>query len=63
MSESKSNPATEPTPPSSRPAPPPYKPDKLLIGYIEKGQKPPAERGKKKPPAEQGKKKPRAEQG
>jgi hypothetical protein len=28
--------------PVSRPEPPPYRPDKDLIGYIEKGQKPPA---------------------
>lgn len=36
------NPA--PPPPPSRPAPPPYSPDKKLIGYIEKGQNPPAEK-------------------
>jgi hypothetical protein len=32
-----------PTPSSSptRPAPPPYRPNKDLIGYIEKGLKPP----------------------
>lgn len=29
------------SPPPNRPAPPPYQPDKSLIGYIEKGQKPP----------------------
>jgi len=35
---------TEPVPPPSRPEPPPYKPNKKLIGYIERGQKPPAEK-------------------
>jgi hypothetical protein len=28
--------------PDRRPEPPPYSPDKDLIGYVEKGQKPPA---------------------
>jgi len=32
------------------PAPPPYKPDKSLIGYIEKGQKPPQQRRKARYP-------------
>jgi hypothetical protein len=27
--------------PERRPDPPPYRPDKDLIGYVEKGQKPP----------------------
>jgi hypothetical protein len=31
--------------PSERPAPPPYRPNKELIGYIERGQKPPKEEG------------------
>jgi hypothetical protein len=34
---------TEPASPPSRPEPPPYKPNKELIGYIEKGLKPPKE--------------------
>ncbi len=29
-------------PQKSRPEPPPFRPNKDLIGYIEKGQKPPA---------------------
>jgi hypothetical protein len=33
------NPATE-----NRPEPPPYRPDDTLIGYIERGQKPPETR-------------------
>lgn len=32
----------KPASPAHRPAPPPYNPDKALIGYIEKGQSPPA---------------------
>jgi hypothetical protein len=35
--------ATGPAPTPERPEPPPYKPNKELIGYIERGQKPPAE--------------------
>jgi hypothetical protein len=35
--------ATEPAPPPSQPEPPPYMPDEELIGYIERGQTPPAE--------------------
>jgi hypothetical protein len=35
--ESQANGSTPP----SRPAPPPFRPNKELIGYIEKGQKPP----------------------
>jgi hypothetical protein len=46
-----SAPATAPVPPvpnpeppaEARPAPPPYRPNMELIGYIEKGQQPPAE--------------------
>jgi hypothetical protein len=38
--------APPPAPPDRRPDPPPYRPDKDLIGYLEKGPKPPA------PPAE-----------
>jgi hypothetical protein len=39
-----SQPATTPAePPKERPAPPPYKPDEDLIGYVERGQKPPEE--------------------
>jgi hypothetical protein len=34
-------PAPSQQPPTTRPAPPPYRPNKDLIGYIEKGQKPP----------------------
>jgi hypothetical protein len=35
-------PASQQAPAGSRPEPPPFRPDKELIGYIEKGQKPPA---------------------
>ncbi len=35
-------PASEVQPEQGRPAPPPFQPDKDLIGYVEKGQKPPA---------------------
>jgi len=35
-------PAAEPVPAAEpRPEPPPYQPDRELIGYIERGQKPP----------------------
>ncbi len=36
-------PQSAPAPPSakSRPEPPPFRPNKDLIGYFEKGQKPP----------------------
>jgi hypothetical protein len=34
-------PSREPASTPSHPEPPPYRPDKDLIGYIEKGQKPP----------------------
>ncbi len=34
--------APAPPPTRSRPEPPPFRPNKDLIGYIEKGQKPPA---------------------
>jgi hypothetical protein len=37
----------EPAPEQSRPEPPPYRPRKDLIGYIERGQNPPAERRKR----------------
>ena len=30
----------EPAAPPSRPEPPPYEPDRDLIGYVERGQKP-----------------------
>lgn len=44
MSDNKPKPSTPPArPTTSRPAPPPYSPNKALIGYIEKGQKPPVE--------------------
>ena len=33
--------APAPLPAKSRPEPPPFRPNKDLIGYIEKGQKPP----------------------
>ncbi len=33
--------APAPQPAKSRPEPPPFRPNKDLIGYIEKGQKPP----------------------
>jgi len=33
--------APAPPPAESRPEPPPFRPNKDLIGYIEKGQKPP----------------------
>ena len=36
---------TEPATPPRRPDPPPYQPDPELIGFIEKGQKPPAKQG------------------
>ena len=42
QSDSESAPAN-PGPPPSRPEPPPYKPRMDLIGYIERGQKTPAE--------------------
>jgi len=45
--------ATEATPPPRRPEPPPFNPDTDLIGYIEKGQKPPDEE-RQKPPTEEG---------
>jgi hypothetical protein len=35
-------PQSPPAEPANRPEPPPYRPDVDLIGYIEKGQKPPA---------------------
>jgi hypothetical protein len=35
-------PAPQEAAPGNRPEPPPYLPDKELIGYVEKGQKPPA---------------------
>ena len=38
---SESTPSQQATP-ERRPDPPPYRPDKDLIGYVEKGQKPPA---------------------
>lgn len=34
-------PQSTPAEPANRPEPPPYRPDVDLIGYIEKGQKPP----------------------
>jgi hypothetical protein len=34
--------APEPAAEPDQPPPPPYRPDKDLIGYIEKGQRPPA---------------------
>jgi hypothetical protein len=37
------DPKTWPTP--DQPAPPPYRPNKALIGYIEQGQRPSAEKG------------------
>jgi hypothetical protein len=37
------NQPSPPEKPSARPAPPSYRPDKDLIGYIEKGQNPPKE--------------------
>jgi hypothetical protein len=36
-------PAPQPQPAKSRPEPPPFRPNKDLIGYIEKGQKPPVQ--------------------
>lgn len=36
------NPQPNGSSPSGRPTPPPFRPNKELIGYIEKGQKPPA---------------------
>jgi len=43
--QSDSEPTTaNPGPPFSRPEPPPYRPRMDLIGYIERGQNPPAER-------------------
>jgi hypothetical protein len=45
MSDTKPTPSSKPTPPPpSRPAPPPYSPNKMLIGYIEKGQDAPTEK-------------------
>jgi len=42
MSDEKTPQSTPAPPPAkSRPAPPPFRPNKDLIGYIEKGQKPP----------------------
>jgi hypothetical protein len=43
-------PASQQPAPNSRPEPPPYRPDKDLIGYVERGQKPPAPR--QPPPTE-----------
>jgi len=41
MSDQKPKLDSQPQQPApSRPAPPPYSPNKALIGYIEKGQKP-----------------------
>lgn len=46
MSDNQPTPSGKPAPAPapSRPAPPPYSPNKTLIGYIEKGQNPPAEK-------------------
>ena len=41
--------APAPTSAKSRPEPPPFRPNKDLIGYIEKGQKPPV---RPSPPSE-----------
>jgi hypothetical protein len=40
-STSQNSPSSDGAPQPSRPAPPPFRPNKELIGYIEKGQKPP----------------------
>jgi hypothetical protein len=46
MSDEKAPPsAPAPQPAKSRPEPPPFRPNKELIGYIEKGQKPPVRPG------------------
>lgn len=37
------NPQPNGSAPPNRPAPPPFRPNKELIGYIEKGQKPPTQ--------------------
>ena len=50
------NASTEPAAgPASWPEPPPYRPDTDLIGYIEKGQQPPAPTS---PPSEDGSRRP-----
>jgi hypothetical protein len=35
-------PSSQQASPAGRPDPPPYRPDRDLIGYVERGQKPPA---------------------
>jgi hypothetical protein len=41
MAEQEPAPAPSQHEPAPRPAPPPFRPNKDLIGYIEKGQRPP----------------------
>jgi len=44
MSDNEPKPNGRPAEPApSRPAPPPYRPNRALIGYIEKGQSQPVE--------------------
>jgi hypothetical protein len=44
MPEQQPAPAPSEQQPTPRPAPPPYRPNKDLIGYIERGQQPPTRR-------------------